>query len=90
MDIGALGRGPAPVEASQNRHQEANPRAEATPVYFINAWLDGAMIGGLSIALFALLRLGYTGEKTATIVKLAGILSIFINYPHFSATLYRL
>ncbi len=60
------------------------------PPYFVNAWLDTAMIGGLSIAVFAALHLGIGDEPQPRVLYVVAALSIFANYPHFSATLYRL
>jgi hypothetical protein len=62
----------------------------AQPVYFVNWWLDGAVIGGLSlVACVALSLLGPSGINPAT-TKLVAVLAMFVNYPHFSATNYRL
>ncbi len=58
--------------------------------YFVNGWLDTAVIGGLSIIVFLGLRLFSTGEVTPAAVEAAAVLSVFVNYPHFSATVYRL
>jgi hypothetical protein len=58
--------------------------------YFVNGWLDTAVIGGLSIIVFVMLRLFSDGETTAVATKGAAILALFVNYPHFSATVYRL
>jgi hypothetical protein len=61
------------------------------PLYFVDWRLDGTMIGGLSILTFVALTLVAGGsEVPQSIVKLAAVLAIFVNYPHFSATVYRL
>jgi hypothetical protein len=69
----------------------SEPLASERPsTYFVNGWLDAAVIGGLSIIVFLALRLfagGVTAEKA---IEYAAILAIFVNYPHFSATIYRL
>lgn len=59
-------------------------------LYFVNGWLDAVLIGGLSIAVFVGLRLFTDGQATPAAVRAASILSVFVNYPHFSATVYRL
>ena len=69
-------------------------RADENPsrsLYFLNWWLDAAAIGGLSIVAFVVARLfAGGGERTLEIAQAAAILSVFVNYPHFSATVYRL
>jgi len=66
------------------------PAHPSRSIYFVNGWLDFAVIGGLSIAVFALLRLLTAGKITPVAIETATILSVFVNYPHFSATVYRL
>jgi hypothetical protein len=63
---------------------------ERSSLYFVNGWLDAAVIGGVSIVLFLLLRLFSDGKAIAAATQGAAILAIFVNYPHFSATVYRL
>lgn len=58
--------------------------------YFVNAWLDAAVIGGLSIVVLGIMTLVSDGEKTAMTIQAAALLGVFVNYPHFSATIYRL
>lgn len=53
-------------------------------------WLDATLIGGLSIAVFGALRLLFNQPATPVVFQTAAILSVFVNYPHFSATIYRL
>lgn len=65
------------------------PRA-APPLYFVNAVVDYALIGGLSIATYALLAAFHSGERTGTVIEAAAILMWAVNWPHFSATSYRL
>jgi hypothetical protein len=61
------------------------------PLYFVNGWVDAAAIGGLSILAFIFLRLFWGSEPATPAVRTtATVLSFFINYPHFSATIYRL
>jgi hypothetical protein len=64
--------------------------SERSSPYFINGWLDTAVIGGLSIIVFLMLRLFSDGRAAAVATQGAAILAIFVNYPHFSATVYRL
>ncbi|MBI4423841.1 MAG: hypothetical protein HY554_08945 [Elusimicrobia bacterium] len=66
------------------------PSGRAQPLYFVNAFVDFALIGGLSIATFTLLRLFYTGERTSDIITLSVQLAWICNWPHASATIYRL
>lgn len=66
------------------------PEHPSRSLYFVNSWLDAALIGGLSIAVFAALRLFTDGQAAPAAVRAASVLSVFVNYPHFSATLYRL
>ena len=64
--------------------------SRAASLYFVNGWLDLAVIGGLSIAVFAVARIFFSGPASREIGQAAAVLSVFVNYPHFSATLYRL
>jgi hypothetical protein len=59
-------------------------------VYFVNAWVDVAMIGGLSILTLLLLRLLHGAERTPAIYTISTVLLWIGNWPHFSATNYRL
>jgi len=58
--------------------------------YFVNWWVDASLIGGLSIITWLGLRAFYTGAATKPLVTTALVLSLFVNFPHFSATVYRL
>jgi len=66
--------------------------ASAAPqsLYFVNGWVDYALIGVLSIATFVLLRTFYTGDRTDHVITLAWQLSWVCNWPHFTSTSYRL
>jgi hypothetical protein len=67
------------------------PDGSSRSVYFTNAWLDAALIGGLSIVVFVVLRFLFDGtSRPSAVIETATTLSLFINYPHFSATIYRL
>jgi hypothetical protein len=60
-------------------------------LYFVNCWLDSAVIGGLSIAVFiGMWIFASGGSASADASRIAAVLSLFVNYPHFSATNYRL
>jgi hypothetical protein len=61
-----------------------------SPLYFVNWWFDATMIGGISILVWAGLSIFNRGINTDIIFYFAMIASIFINFPHFSATVYRL
>ncbi len=68
-----------------------SPERPLQSLYFVNGWLDAAMLGGLSIVTFVVLRLFFDGTaRPAGIIQAAATLSVFVNYPHFSATVYRL
>jgi hypothetical protein len=63
--------------------------------YFVNLPVDLAAIGGLSLltfaGLFVLQRLSlHGGGRTDAVVSLGATLVWIVNYPHFSATSYRL
>lgn len=61
-----------------------------TSLYFVNAWVDVALIGGISIVTYVLLRLLTKNERSAEVATLAAQLAWVCNWPHFSATNYRL
>lgn len=65
-------------------------RAPTLPLYFVNGPIDFLLIGGLSILTFVGLRAFYVGERTELTVALATALLWVVNWPHFSATNYRL
>src|ERR1700757_3081721 len=58
--------------------------------YFVNWWFDALMIGGLSIITWIGLSVFHDDSNNASIVGFTLVLSLFVNYPHFSATVYRL
>jgi hypothetical protein len=67
------------------------PERPTESLYFVNGWLDAAALGGLSIVIFVVLWLFFDGSvRTNGVIQTAAVLSVFVNYPHFSATLYRL
>jgi len=59
-------------------------------LYFVNAPVDFALIGGLSIVCFVALRQAFPGGSTPAISSTAAMLLWAVNWPHFSATSYRL
>jgi hypothetical protein len=67
-----------------------SPGHQQRPLYFVSGWIDAAAIGGVSIIVFVALRLLADDKAIAIATQCAAILAVFFNYPHFSATLYRL
>src|SRR5690348_18144989 len=64
--------------------------ASASRLYFVNCWVDWLALGGLSIlTVTVLVGLGETGHN-AIVTPVLFPLALIVNYPHFSATLYRL
>ena len=59
-------------------------------LYFVNRWVDWLAIGGLSILAWVCLRSFHSGTRSELVIALGMQLSWFVNWPHFSATLYRL
>ena len=66
------------------------PPSPPPKLYFVNPFVDYGMIGVFSIIAFLALRLLYTGERTDSVVTLAAQAAWIVNWPHFSATSYRL
>lgn len=67
--------------------------AESKPqrgLYFVNAGVDFALIGGASIALYLALRFLGDGARTEAVWRTSAALAWIVNWPHFSATSYRL
>lgn len=58
--------------------------------YFVSLPVDVAMMGGLSLALYALLWAIGARSRTSEVISLGATLVWIINYPHFSATSHRL
>jgi hypothetical protein len=67
-----------------------NPQKSELPLYFVNAAVDSFCIGGLALVCFVLIRLFHPGNRTDGVIYLAATLSWIVNWPHFSATSYRL
>jgi hypothetical protein len=78
------------AQAIDSQAIDSQAMGTSRPLYFVNGWLDLAVIGGLSIAVFAVARIFFGGPASREIGQAAAVLSVFVNYPHFSATLYRL
>jgi hypothetical protein len=68
----------------------APSRRGPQPLYFVNAPVDFALAGGASIIAFLLLRMFHSGERVVLVYTAAAALSWVVNWPHFSATSYRL
>ena len=62
----------------------------ARSLYFVNWWADTLIIGGFSILTWVALLAFYHPVDTRPIFWFALALSLIVNYPHFSATVYRL
>ena len=62
----------------------------APPRYFVNGPVDAFVIGGLSIAVFALLRFVPGTAATHAVTTIGPLLVWGISYPHFASTSYRL
>lgn len=58
--------------------------------YFVNAPVDLLVIGGASVLSYAALRVFHSGARDPWVWQLAGWLVWVVNWPHFSATSYRL
>ena len=62
----------------------------ARPLYFVNGWVDSLAIGGLSILTAIALLTLVDASSDAALMPLVFPVALLVNYPHFSATLYRL
>ena len=59
-------------------------------LYFVNPFVDFALIGGISLVCYVGLTLSFGPKASATALSLSLLLQWVINWPHFSATSYRL
>jgi hypothetical protein len=59
-------------------------------LYFVNAWVDASLIGGVSVLAFLLFYAFHDGQNMGPLYGTAAVLTIFANHPHFFATNYRL
>jgi hypothetical protein len=62
----------------------------AQALYFVNAWVDMGIIGGLSLLTYLVLRCVHDGSRANAAISLAAMFLWLVNWPHFSATNYRL
>src|SRR5262249_36731252 len=79
----------APLAVSRTEVSRVGPAPAALPLYFVNWWVDAALVGGLSIAAWLVIA-AFAGADSKPILVLSLILALLFNCPHFSATLYRL
>jgi hypothetical protein len=63
--------------------------ASSSRPYFINGVVDFALIGGISLVLYAICRTSPV-DWTAGIIVGGGVLTLLLNWPHFAATTLRL
>jgi hypothetical protein len=83
--------GPAPAASVAPALPPVAPsRRGPPPLYFVNRYVDFALAGGASIVAFILLRAFHSGERAVLVYTAAAALSWVVNWPHFSATSYRL
>ncbi|HEY9686667.1 MAG TPA: hypothetical protein V6C52_06810 [Coleofasciculaceae cyanobacterium] len=67
-----------------------DPQPKQASSWLFAPWLDILCLGGLSLVAFlAVMFLNMTGEPSQDILVALLFLNIFINYPHYSATYYR-
>lgn len=63
-------------------------------LYFVSPYIDGAMIGGISVAVFIYYQFFFQGysafQVSSNALFMASLLSWFVNFPHFAATNYQL
>jgi hypothetical protein len=71
-------------------HVKSSGPPKPTSLYFVNAIVDYSVIGGLSIVTYLVLRFGLDNERYSAGITLAAMLAWVCNWPHFSATSYRL
>src|SRR5437868_11636285 len=67
-----------------------NDRRHIGSLYFVNVWVDTASIGGLSILTAVILALFSDASEFGVVSSAVFPLALLVNYPHFSATVYRL
>lgn len=58
--------------------------------YVVSPAVDLAMVGGASILVIAAMRFLHSGARTQGVISTAYLLMWIVNWPHFSATSYRL
>src|SRR5262249_9128026 len=82
--------GDTPQSSEAITAKPSGPPPKPTSLYFVNAWVDIGIIGGISILTYILLRLFHDGTRTDLVISLAAGVQWVVNWPHFSATNYRL
>ena len=60
------------------------------PLYYVNWWCDGLVMGGLSIIAWLGLKALCGSAEPSGMTPLVLALGLVVNFPHFSATIYRL
>src|ERR1041384_7951676 len=65
------------------------PSRPAGSPYFVSGPVDAALIGGVSLAVWALFACT-PGIDTAGVAVVVAVLARLCNWPHFAATSYRL
>jgi hypothetical protein len=74
----------------QDEPVNATAAAPEKRLYFVNAPVDFLLIGGASIIMFVFMGLFYSRERTPAAMTVAAQLLWLCNWPHFSASSYRL
>src|SRR5207302_3499380 len=87
--LGAAARQLETGGRSRGRDQIGARAMTARSLYFVNWWVDSLAIGGLSI-LTAIALLLCDASDAAALTPLVFPVAVLVNYPHFSATVYRL
>lgn len=59
-------------------------------LYFVNAWVDFALIGGASLITYLAMNHFSPPGRSPGVISLAATLAWIVNWPHFSATNFRL
>ena len=62
----------------------------ARSLYFVNRWVDSLAVGGLSILTATAPLALADASDTVVLTALVFPVALLVNYPHFSATVYRL
>jgi hypothetical protein len=68
----------------------SSPSTSERPRYFINGWVDAALLGGVSLLCYAVFRALLPPDRSNTVIVTATVLMWFVNWPHFAATSWRL
>lgn len=77
------------ISKHKDGHGQNHPPAQP-PLYFINAPIDFLLIGGASIIAFFLFKQFHSGVRDQNVINWGIYLMWAVNWPHFSATNYRL